>query len=259
MTTTDAQIGLLTITLDQEVKRDRDFLDGLELGMGCYYDEDLETRRATVADMIENFDSISDETVDFVSTRKIACAWLVGFVMGWVTGLNNPDLVNDTSPLLWVGCLTQKHTPLLDHLSPTLFQRMKAAQMEAAQVWNSCCELHQEARQTRSKWPGQDELQQATKGRFALYSQSVQMVVRVFLANIETTRKLRATHPNMRMKYPWKTKRFYPVHWPAQAVSRERGRVVLPMGRGRASIVLPLDLPENKQRGRACHLRTWYP
>ncbi len=116
MTTTDVQIGLLTITLDQEVKRDRDFLDGLELGMGCYYDEDLETRRATVADMIENFDSISDETVDFVSTRKIACAWLVGFVMGWVTGLNNPDLVNDTSPLLWVGCLTQKHTPLYRNL-----------------------------------------------------------------------------------------------------------------------------------------------
>src|SRR5229473_2144801 len=65
----------------------------------------------------------------------------------------------------------------LDHLSPTLFQRLKAAQMEAAKVW--------------------------------------------------------------------KTKRFYPVKWPAQAVSRERGRVVLPMGRGRPSLVLHLDLPEN--------------
>jgi putative transposase len=71
------------------------------------------------------------------------------------------------------------------------------------------------------------------------------MVVGAFLATIETTRKLRATHPKMQMKYPWKTKRFYPVHWPAQAVSRERGRVVLPMGRGRASLVLHLDLPEN--------------
>ena len=29
------------------------------------------------------------------------------------------------------------------------------------------------------------------------------------------------------------------------AVSKERGRVVLPIGRGRASIVLPLDLPEH--------------
>ncbi len=132
----------------------------------------------------------------------------------------------------------------LDHLSPALFQRLKAAQMEAAQVWNRCCELHKEARQTRSKWPRQNELQRATKGgQFALNAQSVQMVVHAFLGNIETTRKLRASHPKMRMKYPWKTKRFYPVHWPAQAVSRERGRVVLPMGRGRASLVLHLDLP----------------
>ena len=29
------------------------------------------------------------------------------------------------------------------------------------------------------------------------------------------------------------------------AVSKERGRVVLPIGRGRAPIVLPLDLPEH--------------
>ena len=131
----------------------------------------------------------------------------------------------------------------LTHLSPTLFGRLKAAQMERAQVWNCCCKLHKQARTTHSTWPGQNELQQATKGRFALHSQSVQMIVRAFLANIDATRQLRATHPKMRMKYPWKTKRFYPVHWPAQAVSKERGRVVLPMGRGRTSIVLPLDLP----------------
>src|SRR5579864_6448384 len=133
----------------------------------------------------------------------------------------------------------------LDHLSPALFQRLKAAQTEAAQVWNACCERHKEARATRSKWPGQNDLQQATKGRFALHSQSVQMIVHAFLATIDATRQLRTTHPKMCMKYPWKTKRFYPVHWPAQAVSKERGRVVLPMGRGRASIVLHLDLPEH--------------
>ncbi len=131
----------------------------------------------------------------------------------------------------------------LTHLSPTLFGRLKAAQMEAAQVWNLCCELHKAARTTSTTWPDRNELQQATKGRFGLHSQSVQMVVHAFLANIETTQKLRASHPKMRMKYPWKAKRFYPVHWPAQAVSVERGRVVLPMGRGRVSIILHLDLP----------------
>jgi len=49
----------------------------------------------------------------------------------------------------------------------------------------------------------------------------------------------------MKMRYPYKEKKFYPLHWPMQAVSKENGRVVLPMGRGRKSLVLPLELPEN--------------
>ncbi len=136
------------------------------------------------------------------------------------------------------------HVYQLNNVSHTQFQRLKAAQQEAAQVWNHCCLLHKDARMAHATWPGRDPLQKATKGRFALHSQSVQMVVHAFLANIETTRQVRQTHPQMRMKYPYHEKHFYPVHWPAQAVSHERGRVVLPMGRGRASLVLPVDLPE---------------
>jgi putative transposase len=98
---------------------------------------------------------------------------------------------------------------------------------------------------SHTQWPDANKLHQITKNRFALYSQSVQQVTRAFLANIETTRELRKTHPQMRMKYPWRTKRFYPVRWPAQAVSKEKGRVILPMGKGRKSIVLPVELPEN--------------
>ncbi len=139
----------------------------------------------------------------------------------------------------------------LTHLSPTLFARLKAAQMEAAQVWNFCMETHKAARLQHASWPGRNALQKATKGRFALHSQSVQMVVHAFLANIDTTHQLRQTHPQMRMRYPYKEKRFYPVSWPAQTVSRENGRVVLPMGRGRASLVLPLALPETS---RSCTL-----
>jgi putative transposase len=105
-------------------------------------------------------------------------------------------------------------------------------------------DLHKVARTAHAQWPGRDALQQATKGHFLLHSQSVQMVVHAFLANVETTRKLRREYPQMKIKYPWRTKRFYPVHWPAQAVSKEHGQVVLPMGRNRSSLVLPLDLPE---------------
>ncbi len=129
--------------------------------------------------------------------------------------------------------------------TPHLFQRLQAAQMEAAHVWNLCMHTHQQARMAHSPWPGQHELHRVTRGRFSLHSQSVQAVFRAFLGTIDTTRRLRQTHPEMKMKYPWRPKRFYPVHWPAQAVSRERGRVVLPMGKGRQSLVLPFELPEN--------------
>src|SRR5215471_10320875 len=104
------------------------------------------------------------------------------------------------------------------HPSPSLFRRLREAQREAAQVWNLCMELHKQARLDHTRWPGQGKLQQATKNRFALYSQSVQAIFRAFLGTIETTRTLRKEHPEMRMKYPWRTKYFYPVHWPAQAV-----------------------------------------
>jgi putative transposase len=133
----------------------------------------------------------------------------------------------------------------LTHLSQSQFSRLKAAQMEAAQVWNFCMETHKAARQNHERWPWRNELQQATKGKYALHSQSIQMVVHAFLANIDTTRQLRKEQPQMQMKYPWRTKRFYPVKWPAQAVSKEKGRVILPMGKGRKSLVLPLNLPEN--------------
>jgi putative transposase len=132
----------------------------------------------------------------------------------------------------------------LDNLSRSQFIRLKAAQQEAAAVWNLCMETHKQARNAHAKWPSRNELQKATKGQFALHSQSVQMIVHTFLGTIETTRQLRKTHLSMRMKYPWRTKRFYPVLWPAQAVSSENGRIVLPMGKGRKSLVFALALPE---------------
>src|SRR6266700_7999504 len=98
----------------------------------------------------------------------------------------------------------------LKNLSSTHLRRLREAQTAAAEVWNVCLEMHQAARMQHTVWPGKNALQKATKGRFALHSQSVQMVVHAFLANVETTRELRKTHPQMKMKYPWRSKRFYP-------------------------------------------------
>ncbi len=132
----------------------------------------------------------------------------------------------------------------LTHLAPMLFQRLKEAHMEAARVWNACMQTHQQARLGHTTWPGEQDLRDLVRGRYALHSQSIQAVVRTFVTTIATTRELRKKHPSMRMKYPWREKRFYPVSWPAQAVSKQHGRVILPMGKGHKSLVLPIDLPD---------------
>jgi putative transposase len=62
----------------------------------------------------------------------------------------------------------------LKNLSHTQYQRLREAQQEAALVWNACVALHKDARMNHLKWPGRDALQKATKGRFALHSQSIQ-------------------------------------------------------------------------------------
>ena len=108
--------------------------------------------------------------------------------------------------------------------------------MEAAKVWTKCRDLDLAARKDGTKWPNKDTLQKATKG-YGLHSQSAQMVCHAFLANIDTTTQLRKAG-RKEMHYPWRDKLFYPLMWPAQAMRVDDKRIVLPMGRGRASIVI---------------------
>jgi putative transposase len=123
-------------------------------------------------------------------------------------------------------------------------ERLKAAQMEAARVWMDCVQWHQQARAAYERWPDRDELQRRTRGgKYALHSQSTQMVCQQFLANVDTIKQLRQTNP--RHRYPYHPKKYMTVHWPAQAVSRAGKRLILPMGRGRTSFSFHLpDLPE---------------
>jgi putative transposase len=121
--------------------------------------------------------------------------------------------------------------------------RLKAAQQEAARVWMYCLERHRAARAERTSWPNRDDLQRETRGgTFALHSQSIQMVCHQFLANVETIKQLRPGNPHHR--FPYHLKRYMTVQWPAQAVSRQGKRLILPMGRGRKSFSFHLpDLP----------------
>ena len=130
----------------------------------------------------------------------------------------------------------------LKNLSKTACKLTYEGQKESARLWNFCCETHRVSRESKEKWPSRDSLQQLTKGKFAIHSQSVQMVCHAFLANIDTAMQLKKT--NKRIRLPYKTKNFYPLLWPKQAIKREKGILVLPMGRGRKPICLKVDLEE---------------
>lgn len=137
----------------------------------------------------------------------------------------------------------------LKHLTHFQHGQIWSARLEAGKAWNQCRDIHLEARSTGQLWPNRTQLQEATKGLYAMYSQSVQMVCHTFLQNIETTRQLRKS--GVKIRYPYKTKRTYPLMWPAQSVKVKENRVILPMGRGREPLVLNLKLP--KEAG-ACKL-----
>lgn len=137
--------------------------------------------------------------------------------------------------------------------------RLRAAQQEAAACWNICVEEHKNARQNHEKWPGLKELHQVTKGRFALHSQTVQQVVRSFLGAIETTQKLRKKG-DKKIRYPYREKRYFPVMWPRQAMAVYEKKIVLPMGRGRKSVVIPRpdEMPDEGAASKIVWNKTGY-
>ncbi|MHB8253436.1 MAG: hypothetical protein ACYDEV_06965 [Acidiferrobacter sp.] len=128
---------------------------------------------------------------------------------------------------------------------------IRAGQKEAAGVWTVCRDAHLSARQEHDPWPNRNTLQKMTKGQFALHSQSVQMVTHAFLANVDTAQQLR-NQGRAEIRYPYRDKTFYPLMWPAQAMHLEEKRIVLPMGRGRPSLILPK--PQWLEQPRACQI-----
>lgn len=130
-------------------------------------------------------------------------------------------------------------------LPPTLWGRVSDARREAARLWNRMVRLHQWFRRRRHKpWPAIGHFEKHYKGRFALHSQTVQALIKKFFANLDTARSLRK-QGNRRARYPYRLKGFVNVVWKGQAVKTRGGRLILPMGRGRAPLSVKLPtLPE---------------
>lgn len=117
-----------------------------------------------------------------------------------------------------------------------------AALAEAGRLWTDLVIWHAEARAAGGPWPNRSRTDAWTKGRYALHSQTAQQIGHRLLGNVEATMTRRREDPSTRrwLKLPHRPKTDYPLHWPGQAVSHQpaTGRLVLPMGRGRKSLVL---------------------
>lgn len=123
---------------------------------------------------------------------------------------------------------------------------MREAQQEAAREWMDLVAIHKAARASGGKWPNRDFLQKLTKGQYRLHSQTIQMIVHQLLTNVQATTERRRNDPSSRtwLRYPHREKTFYPLYWPAQAVEYQKDakRLILPMGRGRKSLVFKLGI-----------------
>ncbi len=124
----------------------------------------------------------------------------------------------------------------LKNLCSTAKKIIYGGQKECASLWNFCVAIHKEAREGRDKWPTTKLLREQSKNTYSLHSQTVQSVIDRFQANIDSTRENRKKNKNWR--YPRREKVFYHLSWPKQAVTIYKNRILLPMGRGRKSLIL---------------------
>ena len=120
------------------------------------------------------------------------------------------------------------------------------AQLEAGRLVTDCMSHHLACRKANDPWPDRSVMHLLTKGKYGLHSQTVQSLAYQVLSNVDATSERRRSEPSSRswLRYPYKAKRFFPLYWPAQAVSYDPSarRLVLPMGRRRKSLVFTVDL-----------------
>ena len=138
--------------------------------------------------------------------------------------------------------------------------RLNAAQMdqcqalraEAGRCWTAMVQAHLASRD--GVWLDESSLKTQFKGQFALHSQTVQALAEKLIANVDTARELRKTHPDV--QYPYRDKPYQTVVWKQQAIHRAEGDLVLSNGRGHAPLVLPLPDPYRTVAIQKCEL-TW--
>jgi len=127
-------------------------------------------------------------------------------------------------------------------LSKSQFQHCQQLSQESARVWNSVRNFFWKTYRKKGVWLNESSLKRYIAGKFSLHSQSTQAVVEKFCDSLSSAHTLRQENPNIR--YPYKTKNWFCVHWKKKAIKVEGRYIYLSNGKGCQGIVfkLPADL-----------------
>ena len=133
-------------------------------------------------------------------------------------------------------------------LSNSQFQHCQKLSQEAAHVWNTVRNFFWRTYRKKGIWLSEASMKRYVAGRFNLYSQSIQAVVEKFYDNLKSARTLRKE--NLSIRYPYKNKKWFCVHWKNSAVKVDGRYIHLSNGKGRQEIVfkLPANLTDCKPR-----------
>ena len=123
-------------------------------------------------------------------------------------------------------------------LSKSQFQHCQQLSQESANVWNLVRNFFWRTYRKKGIWLSEGAMKRYAKQRFALHSESVQAVVEKFYTNLKAARILRKENPDIR--YPYKSKKWFCVHWKKKAIKAESRDIHLSNGKGRQEIVFKL-------------------
>ena len=123
-------------------------------------------------------------------------------------------------------------------LSKSTFQHCQQLSQESAHVWNTVKNFFWRTYRKKGIWLSESSLKRYVTGRFSLHSQSVQTIIEKFYDNLKSARSLRKDNPDIR--YPYKTKNWFCVHWKQQAIKIKGRYIHLSNGKGRQGIIFKL-------------------
>lgn len=116
------------------------------------------------------------------------------------------------------------------NLSNTQFALVKETSQECARCWNECIKNAKEYYNQTHKWKHKYHIQPDLKGKFNLHSQTIQAITDKFSANRKTACELRK-QGNLKIKYPYKEKRFYVIPLKKSAINyNNKGNLKLTLG-----------------------------